>query len=47
MGRVCRRQIDVRLFLRPAEFFIQHNWNSDSVQFGAGERGECHEFANG
>ncbi len=44
MDRIQRRQIGSRPFLRTAQFSVFHNWNSDSVQFGAGERGKRHEF---
>ncbi len=47
MDRIQRRQIGVRPFLRSAEYQVQHNWNSNSVRFGAGERGKRHEFNNG
>jgi hypothetical protein len=44
MDWIRRRQISARPFLRHEKFFIFHNWNSDSVRFGAGERGKCHGF---
>jgi hypothetical protein len=47
MDRIRRRQIGARPFLRPTEFFVFLIWNSNSVRFGAGERGKRHEFANG
>ncbi len=51
--RILWRQIGAGLFLRPAQFNIQHNWKSfwndfrsdcNSVSIGGGERGKCHEF---
>ena len=47
MDRIQRRQIDARPFLRPAKFFVFHIWNSNSVRFGAGERGKCDGFKVG
>ena len=47
MDRIRRRQIGARPFLRSAHFKFRHNWNSDSVRFGAGERRKRHEFADG
>ena len=47
MDRIHRRQIGARPFLRPAQFFVLRTWNSNSVQFGEGERGKRHEFING
>ena len=44
MDRVQRRQIDGRPFLRPAQFELQHNWNSNCVRFGGVERGKRHGF---
>jgi hypothetical protein len=44
MDRIRRRQIVARLFLRPEKFFILHQRHSDSVRFGASERGKRHEF---
>ncbi len=44
MDRLQRRQIGARPFLRTAKFSIFHNWHSNSVRFGACERGKCHEF---
>ena len=45
MDRILRRrQIGARPFLRPAQWFIFHNWNSNSIRFGTGERGKCDEF---
>ncbi len=44
MDRIRRRQIGARPFLRPEKFFILRRIRSDSVQFGGGERGKCHEF---
>ncbi len=45
MDRIRRRQIGARPFLRPTKFFVFH-WSNftDSVRFGAGERGKRHEF---
>ncbi len=42
MDRIRRRQIGARPFLRPAGFFVWRRWNSNSVGFGAGERGKRH-----
>ena len=42
--RIRRRQISARPFLRPAQFFVQHNYNSNYVRIGAGERGKRHGF---
>ena len=47
MDRLRRRQIGACPFLRSAKYKIQHNWNSNSVRIGEGERGKRHEFANG
>ncbi len=44
MDRIRRRQIDARPFLCPAQLRFLHNWNSDSVWFGGGERGKRHGF---
>ena len=44
MDWLRRRQIGARPFLRPAQFQFRHNWNSNSVWIGAGERGKRHEF---
>ena len=44
MDRLRRRQIDARPFLRPAQFFVFHMGNSNSVWIGAGERGKRHGF---
>ncbi len=44
MDRIRRRQIGVRPFLRPERIFILPTKNSNSVRFGASERGEYHEF---
>ena len=47
MDRIHRREIGACSFLRPAQFFIRHNWNSDSVRFGDGERWQRREFDDG
>ena len=47
MDRIRRRQIVARPFLRPEKFLILQRINSDSVRFGAGERGKRHGFENG
>jgi hypothetical protein len=44
MDRIRRRQIVARPFLRPEKFLILQRINSDSVRFGAGERGKRHGF---
>jgi hypothetical protein len=44
MDRIRRRQIDARPFLRSTKFRFLHTFNSNSVRFGAGERGKRHEF---
>jgi hypothetical protein len=44
MDRIQRRQIDAHPFLRSTEFFVFHAKHSNSVRFGAGERGKRHEF---
>ena len=44
MDWIQRRQIDARPFLRSTKFWFRHNWNSNSVEFGASERGKRHEF---
>jgi hypothetical protein len=44
MDRIRRRQIGARPFLRPAQFTVFHLSNSNSVGFGAGERGKRHGF---
>ena len=46
MDRLHWRQISARPFLRPAEFWIHHNWKN-SVPFGSGERRKCHGFEIG
>jgi hypothetical protein len=44
MDRIQRRQIGTRPFLRPAQFFVDHIYHSNSVRFGACERGKRHGF---
>ncbi len=44
MDRIRRRQIIARPFLRPEKFFIFRRIHSDSIRFGASERGKRHEF---
>ncbi len=44
MDWIRRRQISARPFLRSEKYFVFHSKHSDSVRFGASERGKCHEF---
>jgi hypothetical protein len=44
MDRIRRRQIAARPFPRTEKFSFCQKKNSDSVRFGAGERGKRHEF---
>ena len=45
--RIRRRQISAGLFLRPAQFELQQNWNSNYLRICASERRKCHGFDDG